>query len=377
MNAVRLMTVHGSKGLEFEAVHVPGLTQASFPSSYRGQRCPPPLGLIAGAEGLTVSDEAKRSHQQEEECLFFVAISRARTYLRLYHARLQPNGNKRSPSELLAKIPARLLHETDNPPTIPLPPGASRPQPIEVHHAPDWAVSDQRLEIYQKCPRRFFYTHVLGLGGARKTTAFSRTHGCLYDVIRWLSEARVESEPSLPEAEATFEKIWTERGPVDHAFASDYRKLASRLVGALVNSGAGRRFRKSEPLAIDFANGRVMVEPNEMAEMPDGTVVLRRVRTGYRTQQEYDGLEYTLYHLAGSAHFGTSYAVEALHLTDETLEAVTITRAKLNNRRNETNHMLANIHAGAFPPDPDPVSCPRCPHFFICAATPEGPLTLL
>ena len=42
MDAVRLMTVHGSKGLEFEAVHVPGLTKQSFPSSYRGQRCPPP-----------------------------------------------------------------------------------------------------------------------------------------------------------------------------------------------------------------------------------------------------------------------------------------------------------------------------------------------
>ena len=31
MNAVRLMTVHASKGLEFEAVHVPGLTVSSFP----------------------------------------------------------------------------------------------------------------------------------------------------------------------------------------------------------------------------------------------------------------------------------------------------------------------------------------------------------
>src|ERR1700676_1588576 len=61
---------------------LPGLTQASFPSSYHGQRCPPPLGLIAGAEGLSVSCEARQSHRQEEECLFFVAMSRARTYLR-------------------------------------------------------------------------------------------------------------------------------------------------------------------------------------------------------------------------------------------------------------------------------------------------------
>lgn len=376
MGAVRLMTVHGSKGLEFEAVHLPGLTQASFPSSYRGQRCPPPVGLISGAKGLSVSDEAKQSHALEEECLFFVAMSRARTYLRFYQARLQPNGKNRSPSELLAKIPFSLIHETPSPPTVPLPPDAPRPEPIRISVPSGWSVSDRRLELYQKCPRRFFYTHVLGLGGARKTTAFSRTHDCLYEVIRWLSEARMESDPTIAEAESAFDEIWDRRGPKDHAFAGDYRTLASRLVGALVTSGAGRRFRKAEPLAIDFPNGRVLVEPNELAEMPDGTVVLRRVRTGYRTQQEYDGLEYTLYHLAGAAHFGRSFVVEALHLTDNTMEAVTITAKKLDNRKNETNAMLAGINAGAFPPDPDAVTCPRCPHFFICPAAPMGPLKL-
>ena len=40
MDAVRLMTVHGSKGLEFEAVHLPGLTRGSFPSSYPRRTVP-------------------------------------------------------------------------------------------------------------------------------------------------------------------------------------------------------------------------------------------------------------------------------------------------------------------------------------------------
>ena len=70
LNAVRLMTVHGSKGLEFEAVHVPGLTVASFPSSNRGQRCPPPEGLIESAGALSVADEGRQSHNHEEECCF-------------------------------------------------------------------------------------------------------------------------------------------------------------------------------------------------------------------------------------------------------------------------------------------------------------------
>jgi DNA helicase II / ATP-dependent DNA helicase PcrA len=83
MDAVRLMTVHGSKGLEFEAVHVPGLTKQSFPSSYRGQRCPPPTGMIEGEDGSDPESGAK-AHNMEEECLFFVALSRARSHLRLY-----------------------------------------------------------------------------------------------------------------------------------------------------------------------------------------------------------------------------------------------------------------------------------------------------
>ncbi len=121
----------------------------------------------------------------------------------------------------------------------------------------------------------------------------------------------------------------------------------------------------------------MIVEPNEMAELTDGTVVLRRVRTGYRTQQEYDGLEYTLYHLAGAAHFGRLFIVEALHLTDETMEAVTITAKKLDNRRDEADAMLAGIKAGEFPPKIDRghlSALPALLHLPGCAERPADPL---
>jgi hypothetical protein len=36
--------------------------------------------------------------------------------------------------------------------------------------------------------------------------------------------------------------------------------------------------------------------------------------------------------------------------------------------------MLKNIAAGEFPVEIDAVTCPRCPHFFVCAAAPKGPL---
>lgn len=376
LNAVRLMTVHGSKGLEFEAVHVPGLTVASFPSSNRGQRCPPPKGMIDGSGDASVGNAAKRTHDDEEECLFFVALSRARTHLRLYHARKQRNGNGRSPSPFLQWLDAPLVREITNPPKLALPHGALLPQPIAVTWPSDWAVTDSHLRSYEKCPRRFFYTHVMGLGGARKPTAFSRTHDCLYDLLRWLADTRRSGDPELHEAEAAFEEIWQRRGPADHAFADDYRKLASRLITALLNAGAGHRFRDAEPLAIDFPNGRVLVEPDELAELPDGTVVIRRVRTGYKRSDEYDRLEYTLYHLAAHRQFGSRAVVQALHLTDEAHESVVISGTKLANRQKKSNTMLGGIAVGEFPREADAVTCPRCPHFFICPSAPNGPLQL-
>ena len=378
MNAVRLMTVHGSKGLEFGAVHVPGLTASSFPSAYRGQRCPPPVGMIEGMESISVKEQGKQSHEHEEECLFFVALSRARTYLRLYLAREKPNGNRRSPSQFLEWLPSALRDEIDQPATLPLPPEASRPTPIEIRRGSEWSITDSRLRAYEKCPQRFFYTHVIELGKAKKRTTFSQTQDCLYELLRWLASARCTKEPTLTEVENQFEAIWQANGPVEHSFRDDYRRLASRLISASSRAGAGRRFRETEPLAINFPNGRVLVEPNELAELPDGTAVLRRIRTGSKRTNEYDGLEYALYQIAAETRIGKDAVVEALHLTDERVapDRVTISPRKLDNRRSRTNDMLGQIAAGWFPAKPDTITCPRCPHFFICDARPRGPLSL-
>jgi DNA helicase II / ATP-dependent DNA helicase PcrA len=379
MDAVRLMTVHGSKGLEFEVVHIPGMTEVGFPSSYQGQRVPPPIGMIADATTLSVSEESRRSHKQEEECLFFVAISRARSHLRMYLSRTQNNGSKRSPSQFLEKLPVAYVREVGNPATLPLPPDAPRPSPILVKFLPSHHVTDGRLGLYKKCPRRFFYTHVLGLGGGKKSTAFSKTHDCLYKLMDWLAERRVAGVVNVADAEKALEAIWTERGPTDRAFAEEYRSLASRIVSTLVRSGDGRRFRQAEAIEIAFSNGRVLVEPNEVVELADGTVVLRRVRTGHRRSKEYesaDHVEYALYILAGRQHFGRASLVEAVHLTDEVVENAEISERIIENRAAEADKMLAGIAAGIFPAKPDSVACARCPHFFICAATPGGPLQL-
>ena len=53
-------------------------------------------------------------------------FSRARTHLQFYQPCFYANGDKRSPSKLLAKLFSRLMHETASPPTVPL--AARRPK---------------------------------------------------------------------------------------------------------------------------------------------------------------------------------------------------------------------------------------------------------
>ncbi len=242
------MTVHGSKGLEFEAVHLPGLTQASFPSSYHGQRCPPPVGLIAGAEGLSVSEEAKQSHEHGGGMPVFrrdvartqlsAVLSARRSREWPTSARL-PNCWQEFPCTSFARLQIRRLS-----PCRPMHPGSRRSR---VTHAPDWNVTDRRLELYQNCPRRFFYTHVLGLGAARKTTAFSRTHDCLVRGYPLASlKPASEAEPGIADAEAAFDTIWQARGPKDHAFAPDYRQAR------LAPGQGSRQVRRRPP----FPQGR-------------------------------------------------------------------------------------------------------------------------
>lgn len=373
MNAVRLMTIHGSKGLEFEAVHVPGLVTTGLPCNPQGQRCPPPQGMIVGPEA---SDEHRDVHAREEECLFFVAASRAQAHLSFTRFTQQDNGAARNASPYIAHIQSFIDKRTGGA-ELALPPDAPRPQPILVHWPKDWHPTDDDMRSYKGCPRRFFYTHALKLSTGQKPTAFSRTHDCLHDLIRWMAQARPTAPPTAEEALAQFDRIWEARGPREHAYADDYQRLARRLVQALVRLGAGRRFREAKPLALDLPNGRVLVKPSEISELPGGAVVVRRLQTGRKRTDEYDRLEYTLYILAGQAQFGTACQFEAVHLTDEALDAVEITAKKLATRRELANDILAGLHAGRFAAIPDAVRCPRCPHFFICDATPAGALTPL
>lgn len=96
VNAVSLMTVHASKGLEFDVVCITGLEQGLFPA-------------------MRMSETADRD-PEEERRLFYVALTRARERLYLVHARERMKYGSREyaiPSEFLDDIDERLVERVE------------------------------------------------------------------------------------------------------------------------------------------------------------------------------------------------------------------------------------------------------------------------
>lgn len=97
-NAVSILTVHSSKGLEFDYVFLPCLVQQRFPSTKRSEPFEVPAQLLQ--EKLPMDDQ----HLAEERRLFYVACTRARKKLFLSYSDLYEGKKAWKPSVFLAEI---------------------------------------------------------------------------------------------------------------------------------------------------------------------------------------------------------------------------------------------------------------------------------
>ncbi|HEY1653712.1 MAG TPA: ATP-dependent helicase [Candidatus Tumulicola sp.] len=371
LDAVRLMTVHASKGLEFEAVHLPALTSRAFPIQWQGERYPSPRGMVERVGQHSVAEQAKLDQAAEEECLFFVALSRAKTYARLYRHERFAGGNSVGPSRFVDWLTAIGVSEV---PTKPAQVAATAvPTVLSVHSADAEIPTVAELVQYEQCPRRYFYTHVLELGTARRRTAFTRTHACIQKLIAWYTDPENASNASPAAMQQAFEEIWQSDGPTDHPSAADYHALAATLAESLFQMAPSGTAPERARATLTFPTGSVTVEAAQIGHGVDGRPFMRRLNTGRKRDKEFNRLEYTAYRLAAEQK---GAVLEAVFLTTGLRESVQISDTVFRNRQKTIEQLLGNIREGNFAPNPDAVRCPNCPHFFVCDAVPEGALTI-
>lgn len=362
IDAIRLLTVHASKGLEFDVVYLPALGTTMFPASRKYNPCPPPDGML--------SEDPKDSHAEEEECLFFVGMSRARDVLCL--SRAEHYGVVRKTSPLLMDIAAHLPSCPDGSPSWRDLGLLEKNEDALPHLATDYDVhNSEDLDQYIKCPRAYLYQRILGLSGAREDSAYVQFHRAVYSVLRWMRGVEVETEVLYEDAEAKLDAAWEEIGPTDHPYAMVYREAAN----AIIKRAIARRVDVVELLDADWqvklSAGNIRVRPDHVERGVDGWVV-RRLRTG-RPPKKVDEDIYALYHYAAVQELEGA-RVEALFLTTGEIKPVPMSNKVIENRFKKYDQAIYGISAGCFPPKPNDRTCPRCPQYFICPVVPATKL---
>ncbi|MBX3261151.1 MAG: UvrD-helicase domain-containing protein [Labilithrix sp.] len=193
-DAVRLLTIHASKGLDFPIVFVPEIG-ASLPRTERGVArvalgaadAPNLLSVrIADDQGLVLDPPsytrahavARRRERAERQRLAYVAVTRAaeRMFLvggRARDAALDPGASTLAVVEALAAERPDLLAVEDvgvpepkKPAGEAVVPALDPGAPARARTIPDWRVlpiAPTALADFEHCPRRFELVHLLGL----------------------------------------------------------------------------------------------------------------------------------------------------------------------------------------------------------------------
>ena len=357
VEAVRLLTVHASKGLEFRAVYLPTLGRGIFPTRRQAQACPPPDGMV-----LSNHDD----HDEEEECLFFVALSRARDVLCLSRANRYGARNS-NPPDMLLEIAKWLPGDPNGlvtwPSSSPGPAASVEPTPTNDSYLAE------DLDVYLSCPRQFFYESVLGLNRGREDSAYVKFHRCVYYVLRWMAEKHDSGHP-VDEASALahLDEVWVEQGPHGHAYEELYRSSAVALVRQAVRRPfTSRGFNKRPQWEVPLPLGRVHFVPDHVEVRDDGSEIIERLRTGRLTKSELAKDIYALYAVAArETEPRVPRIVQVRSLSTDQVETLDLNPRTIKTRLNHYNNAIRGILREDYSPKPNDRFCPRCPHYFIC-----------
>jgi len=364
VDAVRILTAHAAKGLEFPVVFVPNLGMGQFPARGRHDGVPEPPGL-ADAAGMEADDE---------KFLFFVALSRARDVLVL--SRSETSGTDRAikPSPLLALLQPWFVRE--NIPETLWPAGRTTEVPTDDAARPDIlpTFTSSALELYARCPRQYYYERVLKLIGQPPLSGYLKFHHCVRTSLTWLEEEHaVGRHPEQDTLGAKLEAVWAEHGPVGHLHEAKYKESAHAMLRiAWVRPIREGLLTETGSLQATLHCCRVKVRPDHLAFDPaTGTLTASRHLTGKPGDDDINDKRLALYRRAARETYPDRLLrLEVRYLADGTVtevdEPASDHKAKLEADRVEKYDDAARgIQSGSFAARPSDI-CQTCAYALIC-----------
>lgn len=369
---VQIMTVHRSKGLEFEAVYLFDLTRGNFPSRERGVGIEPPDGLIAESE---LDDDWNK---REERRLMYVAMTRAKRYLQISFSIDHGGKLAHKPSEFLGEILGTEPHlpSTSTITTLrQIELFRSDPNTIQLHPSfwqDEWLVlSVRQIDDYLKCPAEFRWKHILKV--PERPSANLAYGNLLHSLVERYHRAAMVAKP-LQHDELTnlLESEWPDSG----FFSAEVEQRSLIQARLAIKAFYEREISNPRlPSAVEDSFASKLIESKVVIkgrydvvyEDADG-IEIRDYKTGGAGLTDEDSAikrakesnQLSLYALAWQLMQGTIPAKLTLDFLDQGLVAsIPKTAKQLDRMAEKVGEAAQGIREGRFEPG---TSCFNCSH---------------
>ena len=361
LDAVDILTVHQSKGLEWPVVFLPSLVDGRFPSGKAGR----PQDWLVPA---TVFPAQVRSRYEgsevEERRLFYVALTRAKDVV--YLSRFLKKKRKFKPSPFLLEVAGDDPEVTDK---LPLP-ASFVPPPDDDENLP--TISFSELASYEDCPLRFRLSSSFGF---QPQLATELGYGkAIHHILRRVAEI-AKAKKKLPTA-AEVEKVINEGFylPFAHKFAferlmGEAKKLVNKYLGDY-SSDLMRVWETERPFELHLEKGIVSGRADVILDMEGGKINSLAL-VDYKTATESKGDDVFAFQLAVYAAAGRGEGLNVTaaylhHLNSAQRRYVLIGDEKVSEAKERADVLIDGIVQGEFPARPEKSKCRGCDMRSIC-----------
>lgn len=369
LDAVDIVTVHRSKGLEWPVVFLPSLQSRRFPSSKTGQAREWHLPEAALSERVRQRYEGSDA---DERRLFYVAMTRARDVLYLSHFRMLQKQSKASP------FVANLFEAATLPDLASLPLPAT-PKATKDETPPRLSVSFSELSDYEECGHRFRLSSSFGF---ETQLASELGYGrAIHHVLRAIAE-KVRASRRLP----------TPAEMVQTFDAEFYLPFANKANFATMRDSARKLVERYVARHGDDLERVWATERSFEMHLPDGTLsgradVILGTQPGrsdslaivdYKTSRGVDQdavfrFQLAIYAAAGRGE-GLDVTAAWVHdLSTSQRESVPVAEPDTKAAVARASKLVKELKAAQYPAKPAANRCKPCEYVRLCGHAPADP----
>jgi DNA helicase-2/ATP-dependent DNA helicase PcrA len=386
-NAVRLMTVHGAKGLEFSHVFILRANASSFPSQYRETLVAFPNEL-RDADSVAEGDD-RTLHGQEERRLFYVAMTRARDSLLIYSK--EGSGRNKNPSGFMRK----LIESPTLAPWLKAIPAAGAQASLEIaaaaspafpaeSQAAQWfrlpapenlhaRLSASAVDTYERCGLQFKLEHDWRL--AAKPAAAMQYGAAMHRILKTYFDSVQLGRPKTDdELIELFRRDLAEAKIAETYQHELYEKQGVTQLRDFLASArsqpAPHVLYTEQPFEIRVGATTVVGRIDRMDACPDGSVAITDYKTGKPRDQKHadESLQLSLYAIAARERWGYKVSLLVFHNLENNVTVVTTrTEPQLLTARRAVTAAAEGIAAGRFEAKPG-MHCHFCAYRSLCPA---------